>query len=110
MFDHHRPHDVAVAGDHGMRGATFLRFVRIQGGVDAAEDHRRAARPHRSANLITTQRIASVDPDSDDVTGLDRFEIERLECFIDDAWRPVGGWRGRSQYEQPARRDDADTE
>jgi hypothetical protein len=45
----------------------------------------------RSADFIAAQCISGVDPDADDVAGLDRFEIERLERLVDDAWRSVRG-------------------
>ena len=59
------------------------------------------------ADFVAAQRVAGVNPDPDDVAGVDGFEIEWFERFVDDAWPPVGGRCGRGQHEQPARRDHA---
>ncbi len=110
MLDHQRPDRIAVAADHAVGAASFMRLVGIQRRVNAAEDHRRAARSHGRTNLIAAQRISRVDADPDDVAGVDGVEIERLERFIDDAWPSVCGRCGRAQDEQPARRDHTNAE
>ena len=88
MLEHQRPDHVAVAADHAVGAASFIRLVGIQRRVNAAEDHRRAARAHGRANLIAAQRISRVDPNPDDVAGVDGVELERLERFIDDPGPP----------------------
>ena len=108
--DHHRPYHIAVAADDGVRTAEFVRLVWIQRGVDPAEDDRRTPGSRGRADLVAAKRIAGVDPDSDDVTGVDRVEIEWLERLINDVRRTVRGRRGRAEHEQPARRDHANAE
>ena len=99
VIDHERPDDVAVAADDRVRAAEFVRFVGVERGVYAAEDHRRAARSRGGADLVAAQRVARVDPDPDNVARLDVVEIERLERFVDDAWRAVCGaaWPRRAR-------------
>ena len=87
------PDGVAVALDDGGGAAELVGFLGIERGVDAAEDHRGAGRLGGAADLVAAQRVAGVDADADDVTRLDRREVERLERFVgDDAGRrtPAG--------------------
>jgi hypothetical protein len=110
VFDHDRPHHIAVAPDDGVGPAQLMRLVWIQRGVDAAEDDRRSPGPRGGADLVPAQRIARVDSNPHDVTRLDRVEVEGLERLIHDVGPSVGRRGGGAQDEQPPRRDDAHAE
>ena len=91
-----RPDDVAVSLDHRMCPPDAVRFLRIECGVNSAEDDIGAALPSQSANLIPAQGIPRMDADADDISALDAAWIHRSECLIDDyrdrrkmpAWHP----------------------
>ena len=51
-----------------------------------------------------------MNPDADDVSGLQVANVQRLEGLIGDARLAICGRCRCCQHEQPARRDDADPE
>ena len=71
-----------------MRLAVLAGFVRIERGVDAAEDDERARCARQPANRVATQRVGGVDADADHVARPTVVEIERLEGLVDDAGSP----------------------
>ena len=73
--------------------------------MNAAEDDVCALLPHGAAELIASVRIGRVDPDTHDVSGRDRRQVELFERFVDERRRAVLGGRRRRQDVQPARRD-----
>ncbi len=62
----------------------LARFVRVERGVDPAEDDRRATFAREAADLIAAQRVRRVDADADDIARLDRVGHERLERLVHD--------------------------
>ena len=74
ISQHLRPDDVAIALDDRVRGAVLARFVRVERGVNAAEDDRRATLAREAADLIAAQRVRGVDADADDIA---RFDLAR---------------------------------
>ena len=103
------PHDVAVAFDDGVRAAELVRFVRIEGRMDAAKNDGRAAFARLAADFIPAQRVERVDADADDVAGCDGVEVDRIERLVDDARIAVLAGRRRGEHVEPARSDDGGT-
>ena len=68
MVERFSPRLVAIAPDHRMRAAPFERFLRVQSGVNAAENHGRAAFARQAAKLVSAQSIAGVDSDPHHIT------------------------------------------
>jgi len=83
ILQHGRPDEVTVSLDHRMRPSNAVRLLRIECGVNSAEDDVGTALPCQSPNLISTQRIPRMDADADDISTLDAAWIHRTECFID---------------------------
>jgi hypothetical protein len=104
------PHAFAVSGDDRVRAAQVARLVRIQRGVDAAEDDHRTSGARSRPDLVAAKRVARMDADADHVSRLDRRGIERLEGLIGQKRNAVVRRRGGRQYIQPPRRDHADAE
>ena len=104
------PCTLAVAGDDRVRAAESVRLFRKERGVDAPEHDVRAGIPGGDADLVTAERVTSMDSDADDVPGRDDRRVEAFERLVDQQWRAERLWRGRCQDIQPARRDDADAE
>src|SRR4029079_2195068 len=98
---HLRPCDVAVAFHHRVRAAALEGFLRIESGVDAAEDHEGSAFPHHAAESVSAQRISGMNPDSDDVARLNPQRIELLERFVTYLGIAIGSRRGRCNDIQP---------
>src|SRR5262249_9897141 len=97
------PHD-------GVGRPLARRLVGKQRRVDAAEDDPRAARADLTADVIPAERVAGMDPDADDITRLDRVEIDRFQGFVRDLRiAPAAAGRGRQDV-QPAWRNDGDAE
>ena len=93
-----------------MRAAELVGFVWIQSGVDPAEHHGGAPGAGAGPDFVAAKRVARVDPDADDVTGLHALEIEGLERLIGNLW-PAMRVRCRSgENEQPTRCDHANPE
>ena len=105
-----RPHDVAVAADHGVRAAEIVRFVGIERRVNAPEDDMSARRARESSQLVSAKRVAGVNPDPDDVARLNARRIDLLEGLVGQHRLAVFGGRRGGEHVQPARRDDADAE
>ena len=93
-----------------MCAAELLCFLWIQRGVYPAEDDRRAPGFDVLTDFVPAKRIARVDPDADDVTGLHAVQVEGLQGFIGDLRPSMGCRRCPGEHEQPTRRDDADSE
>src|ERR1051325_3149911 len=109
-IDHLRPYHVPVTAHHSMGATEIVRLVWIQRGMYSAKDDRCTPGSRRSADLVPAQRIAGMNPDTNDVTRLDGVEIERLQRFIDNVRRTVRGGCCCAEYEEPARCNDADAE
>jgi hypothetical protein len=103
------PHDVAIAFDDGVRAAELVRFVWIEGRVDASKNHGRAAFPRLAAYFIPAKCVERVDADADDVAGRDGVEVDRIERLVDDARIAVLPRRRRGEHVEPARSDDCGT-
>ena len=86
ILEHGRPHDIAVALDDAVRAAAFVGLVRIECGVDPAEDDPRATGPRFRADRVPAQGVAGVNPDPDNIASLDPCEIDRIDCFINEGW------------------------
>ena len=110
MLEDQRPDHVAVAANDGVRAAELVRLVGVQGGVDATEHDLRPSRARRRPDLVAAKRVAGVNPDADDVAGLDLLEIQRLQGLIDDLWLAILRRCRPGQHEEPARCDDPDAE
>ena len=93
-----------------MRAAQLVRLVGIERGVDAAEHHDRPGLAGGPADLVAPQGVAGMDADADDVPAVDGAEIERFERFVGDDRVAERARRRGGDDEQPARRDDTDTE
>jgi hypothetical protein len=75
--------------------------------MDPAEHDPRPALARQTPYLVSAQRIARVNPDSDHVPGLDRQRIEHFERLVtDDRVSELGGG-GASENVQPPRGDNA---
>src|SRR6185295_19707787 len=85
-------------------------FVWKERGVDAAEDHERAAGACHRRDRIAAKGVRGVDADADHVAGTDRVAVERVECFIDDVRRPEAIWSRGGEHVQPPRSDDGGPE
>lgn len=105
-----RPDGVAVAPNHRVRRAEFLRLPRIERRVDAAEHDDSATGPCCGANLVASKGIACMDPNPDYVTWLDAIQIQWLERFIRNLRAAIRRWCRGCEHEKPARSDDADAE
>jgi hypothetical protein len=83
-----------------MRGPVLAHLVGEQGGVNAAEYHKRAARSGGSSDLIPAQRISSMDADSDDISNLNGVLVDRLERLVDEQRRAMtcGGRSGENVH------------
>ena len=93
-----------------MCAAPLERLLRIERGMDSAEHHPGAPLARRASDLVSSQGVAGVDADADDVAGLDALQIEMLQSFIADfgiAERLVGR---SGQNVQPSWRDDCSPE
>ena len=104
------PDDVAIAFDHRMCPAPLKRLFRIERGMDSPEHDPGAALACRASDLVSSQGVAGVNANADDVAGLDALQIEMFQSFIADfgiAERLIG--RG-GQNVQPSWRDDCGPE
>src|SRR5262245_34394864 len=88
----------------------FPRFIWVQRGMNAAVDYGCAAGACLPSDRITAKRIAGVNPDADDVAGLDVPGHERFERLVNDPRVTERVRRRRGEYVQPARRDYGDAE
>src|SRR5579872_1225853 len=105
-----RPDQVPVAPHDGVGCSLARCLVWEQRRVNTAEDHVRAAPPDLPADLIPTERVASVDANADDIPRSDRAEIDRVQGFVDDVRFTPTVARRPSQDIQPTRRNDGDSE
>jgi hypothetical protein len=78
--------------------------------MNSTEDHKGAAPPSYSADLISAECVPRVYPYADDISALDAIGIDRIECFIDNFGVAEGFWRGTRKYIQPARRNHGSAE
>jgi hypothetical protein len=104
------PHQIAISTDDAVRGPAFLHFVRVERGVNAAEDHERPTRPCEVSDRIAAKRVGGVNANADHVSRVDAGRIERLERLVHDQRRAEACRRGRRQHIQPSRRDDGSSE
>jgi hypothetical protein len=87
-----------------------VRFFWKQRGVDSAEDDEGTGLARRATDGISPQRIAGVNPETDDITGPNLRRLERIECFVGDL-RPAEAFGRRVRENvQPPRRHEADPE
>ena len=92
-----------------MRAAKIPRLVRIKRGMDAAIDHHGAAFPRSPADCHAAQCVAGVNPDPDNIAGVNRVEVHLFQRFIGDDGVAARGRRGRSKYIKPSRSDHANS-
>ena len=52
--------------------------------MDATEDDHRATRPRLGADFVSSERVAGMNPEADDVARLHLSKVERLQRFIGD--------------------------
>jgi hypothetical protein len=91
-----------------MRAAQLVRFFRVQSGVNAAEDDVRTPVTSHAAHFIAAKCVAGVNPDPDQVAGLNALRVDHLERFVDDDRISKGARRRCGKYVKPAWRDHAD--
>ena len=104
------PDDVAIALHHRVRAAVLKRLLRIERGMDSPEHNPGAALACRAADFVSSQCVAGVNADTDDVAGLNTLQVEVFQSFIADfgiAERLVGR---SGEHVQPSRRDDCRAE
>jgi hypothetical protein len=77
------PHDISVSFNHGVGAAKLMRFVWVEGCVNASEHHLGAAVARHSANFVASERIRRVDTDADDIARLDAVWGYCRQSFID---------------------------
>src|SRR4030095_6924856 len=77
------PDDVSVPSDNRVRATKFMRFVWIEGRVNAAEHHAGASFARHFSNLVAPERIRRVDADADDIATLDGVGVDSDQGFID---------------------------
>src|SRR5579864_5998627 len=89
-----------------MRVSELMRLLGIESRVDAAKDHPGAPAPRQLPNLVPTQRIAGVNANSNNITGMNSERLERLQGFIYKVRASVRIGSGSGQHIQPPRRYD----
>ena len=107
VLQRHRPRLLAITSHDGVGTTNVARFIGIEGRVDSSIHNVGASLAGGSADLVAPECVACVDADADDVTRLDRVEVERLERFVDESRLSVQRRRRRREDIQPSRRDDA---
>src|SRR5579864_2969012 len=104
------PHNIAVPFNHGVCASEIERLLWIKGCVNSTEHHICALLSSQSANLIATQSIAGVDSNSHNIPGRNAFDIQLLQCFVNDQRIAKAGGSSSGEYIKPARRDHANAE
>src|SRR5687768_18116936 len=84
--------------------AEIERLVGVERRMDPAEHDVATGGANRPADLVTTQGIAGVDPDADDIPGFHTREIERFERFVRELGCAVGFGGRRGQHIKPDRK------
>jgi hypothetical protein len=90
-----------------MRATQRLRLLRVQRRVDAPIHDRGPSSTGAPANLVSAEGIAGVNTDTDNVTRIDRIDLEGRQRFVGNARCAVRGWRCARQHKQPPWCDDA---
>jgi hypothetical protein len=67
-----------------MGSAEFKSFFGIEGGVNATVNDIGPTSASVAAYFVAAERVASVDPNADDIAFVDRCGIEKGEGFIDE--------------------------
>src|SRR5205823_1723730 len=78
------PGDVAIAAHDRVCLSALESLFGIKRRVDAAEDDPRAALARHAPDLVSAERVASVDADADHVPGHDVVGVEVLERLVAD--------------------------
>jgi hypothetical protein len=105
ILQHFSPSDVSIALDNGMSGAQIESLLRVQTGMNAAEDDPSTLFSGDPSHLIPAQGIACVDSDSHNVAGLNASRIDLIESFVNDVRIAEGAWSGSREHIQPSRGD-----
>jgi hypothetical protein len=103
--NHHGPHAIAVALDHGMGAAVFEGLIGEQAGVNAAVHDVGTALARRAPDFVATQRVERVDADPDHVAGRHAVDVDLLECFVDHLGIAQSCGCGRGQHIEPSGRN-----
>ena len=88
-----------------MGTAKLMSLGRIEGCVNASEHHVGTAVARHFPNFIAAQRIGRVDPDTDNIAGLNASGIHSSQRFIDKRGIAEGFGSCRRKHVQPTRRD-----
>lgn len=61
---HLRPNDISVTFHYGVGRPELVRLLRVEAGVNAAEDHVGALFSGSASDLVSAERVAGVDSDT----------------------------------------------
>jgi hypothetical protein len=91
-----------ISLDHGVSTAALEGLAGVQRSVNPAIDHPRAALARHASDLISTQSIAGMDTDADNIARLYLLGIQRFQRLIDQYGIAKTSRRGCRQNVQPA--------
>jgi len=89
-----------------MSAAEFARFRGIQGGMNSAKDHPRAALSRHFTDFVSTQSICSMNADSDDISVLNAGRVHLKQRLIHKNGIAKAFWSCTGKHVLPAGSDD----
>jgi hypothetical protein len=99
------PHHITIAPDDGVCASLVVCFLRIQGGVNSAENHIRTPVARDPPDLIPAQRIRRVNTDPNDIARFYLSRIERNERFVNQEWGSEAFRRRTGEHKKPTGRN-----
>src|SRR5712692_2767580 len=103
------PNDVSIPLYHRMSASELKRFLRVEAGVNAAEDYMRSALSGHAPYFVATQAIAAMDPDANHGARLKLRAVDLRQSFVAKYGVAIGTRSSSGNHVKPSGRYNSNT-